>query len=56
MAMEGGGMMDVLVDIIRDTVESARAETCERACRARQQQDRQERSNKTSSTHKNQGR
>lgn len=56
MAMEGGGMIDFIMDIIRDTVESARAETCERACRARQQQHQQERSNKTSSTHKNQGR
>ena len=42
MAMEGGGMIDFIMDIIRDTVESARAETSERACRARQQQHQQQ--------------
>ena len=56
MAMEGGGMIDFIMDIIRDTVESARAETSERACRARQQQHQQQKSNPTSSSHKNQGR
>ena len=56
MAMEGGGMMDVLMDIIRDTVKSARHERQIRAYEARKQQHQQERSNKTSSSHKNQGR
>lgn len=56
MAMEGGGMMDVLMDIIRDKVEQAKADDAIRTKRERERRLKQQRSNKTSSTHKNQGR
>ena len=54
MAMEGGGgMMDVLMDIIRDKVEQAKVDN---AIRSKQEREHPQQSNKTSSSHKNQGR
>lgn len=53
MAMEGGGMIDFIMDIIRDTIEQAKADNARRTKREREQQQK---SNKTSSTHKNQER
>lgn len=52
MAMEGGGMIDFIMDIVRGTIEQAKADNARRTKREREQQ----KSNKTSSTHKNQGR
>lgn len=53
MAMEGGGMIDFIMDIIRGEVEQAKAEN---ALRTKQERKQQQKSNKTSSTHKNQER
>lgn len=50
MAMEGGGMMDFIMDIIQGEVEQAKAEDALRTKQEREQQ----KSNQTSSTHKNQ--
>lgn len=56
MAMEGGGMIDFIMDIVRDTVEQAKADGAIRTKRERERRLKQQRSNKTSSSHKNQGR
>lgn len=55
MAMEGGGggMIDFIMDIIQDKVEQAKADG---AIRTKREREQQQKSNKTSSTHKNQGR
>lgn len=56
MAMEGGGMMDVLMDIIRDKVEQAKADNARRTKQERKQRLKHQKSNPTLSSHKNQGR
>ena len=52
MAMEGGGMIDFIMDIIQGEVEQAKAEDALRTKQEREQQ----KSNQTSSTQKNQER
>ena len=56
MAMEGGGMIDFIMDIIQDKVECAKADDERRTYKEYEQRLQQQKSNSTSSSHKNQGR
>ena len=54
--MTTGGVIDFIMDIIRDKVECAKADDERRTYKEYEQRLKQQKSNLTSASHKNQGR